>query len=177
MSARALSSQPASPAASGRQRARSLRAHGQVRTPEQAQDLASSPFLETRVPHAVHRQPRDWPMPPVAPGQDRRPEDNSGAACVEPTIPDCRPNHVAMILDGNQRWARHRGLLDAYQGHQVILHTAVVCTRRQVKHASVLVPVQPHLRYCDSTSTRRSSLFGVCVDVCVAHICTMCRRA
>lgn len=42
----------------------------------------------------------------------------SSSGILTSASPRCLPNHVAIILDGNQRWAKKRGLA-AYEGHQV----------------------------------------------------------
>jgi undecaprenyl diphosphate synthase len=56
------------------------------------------------------------------------------------TVPTIIPNHVAIILDGNGRWAKRRGMPRTF-GHQVgienIRTIALACSKRGVKALSV----------------------------------------
>ncbi len=56
------------------------------------------------------------PIAHVTPGPAARPE-TSGAVETEPlSAPEERPSHVAIIMDGNRRWARRRGISEL-DGH------------------------------------------------------------
>ncbi len=73
--------------------------------------------------------PTSGPAGPTAPGGS---EEGPGAAAVRDMEPafDPLPTHVAVIMDGNRRWARERGLPEA-EGHAA----GVDAVRRTVSHA------------------------------------------
>lgn len=85
--------------------------------------LSHSPSSAT----AIHRRPatppaparsRRWPPPPRAradtAGADRASEE---ALLAYGLRPESLPRHVAVVMDGNSRWARARGLEPA-DGHK-----------------------------------------------------------
>ena len=62
-----------------------------------------------------------WPvvfpdLPPPSNGRFRRPPQHTSKA-VPPQLPEV-PNHVAVVMDGNGRWATQRGL-SRTEGHKM----------------------------------------------------------
>ena len=86
-----------------------------------------------------------WPvvfpeLPPVPDGGPRRPPQHVSKA-VPPAIPaDQRPRHVAVVMDGNGRWATGRGL-SRTEGHKmgeaVLIDVTCGAIELGIKHLSV----------------------------------------
>lgn len=86
-----------------------------------------------------------WPvvfpdLPPAPGGGPRRPPQHTSKA-VAPQIPaDQLPNHVAVVMDGNGRWAKQRGLART-EGHKmgeaVLIDITCGAIEIGVKHLSV----------------------------------------
>jgi undecaprenyl diphosphate synthase len=78
----------------------------------------------------VAATPMDRGSAGAAPAEGPGSADSASAArAVEPAF-DPLPNHVAIIMDGNRRWARERGLPEV-EGHAA----GVEAVRRTVSHA------------------------------------------
>ena len=86
-----------------------------------------------------------WPvvfpdLPPTPGGGPRRPPQHTSKAAA-PQIPaDQLPNHVAVVMDGNGRWAKQRGLART-EGHKmgeaVLIDITCGAIEIGVKHLSV----------------------------------------
>jgi trans,polycis-decaprenyl diphosphate synthase len=86
-----------------------------------------------------------WPvifpdLPPAPDGGPRRPPQHTSKA-VAPQIPaDQLPNHVAIVMDGNGRWATQRGL-HRTEGHKmgeaVLIDITCGAIELGIKHLSV----------------------------------------
>jgi len=86
-----------------------------------------------------------WPvvfpdLPPAADGGPRRPPQHTSKA-VPPQMPaDQLPNHVAIVMDGNGRWATQRGL-HRTEGHKmgeaVLIDITCGAIELGIKHLSV----------------------------------------
>ena len=64
-----------------------------------------------------------WPvvfpeLPPIPGGGPRRPPQHTSKAAAPPIAADQLPNHVAVVMDGNGRWAGQRGL-HRTEGHKM----------------------------------------------------------
>ena len=86
-----------------------------------------------------------WPvvfpdLPPTPGGGPRRPPQHTSKA-VAPRIPaDQLPNHIAVVMDGNGRWAKQRGLART-EGHKmgeaVLIDVTCGAIELGIKHLSV----------------------------------------
>jgi len=86
-----------------------------------------------------------WPvnfpdLPPTPGGGPRRPPQHTSKE-VAPRIPaDQLPNHIAVVMDGNGRWAKQRGLART-EGHKmgeaVLIDVTCGAIELGVKHLSV----------------------------------------
>ncbi len=79
-------------------------------------------------------------LPPVPGGGPRRPPQHTSKASA-PQIPaDQLPNHVAIVMDGNGRWAKQRGL-GRTEGHKmgeaVLIDVTCGAIELGIKHISV----------------------------------------
>ena len=103
--------------------------------------------------------PSSWPvifpeLPPPAGGGPRRPPQHTSKA-VPPAIPDDQlPKHVAVVMDGNGRWATQRGL-SRTEGHKMgeAVLIDITCGASEI----ALWPGPPASRNTGSGSLRRAS--------------------
>ncbi|WNV90556.1 polyprenyl diphosphate synthase [Umezawaea sp. Da 62-37] len=69
------------------------------------------------------------------------------------------PRHVAIVMDGNRRWARGQGLADVSQGHrhgaEHIEDVLRWCVDTGIRYATVFVASVDNLNKRDSTEARR----------------------
>lgn len=86
--------------------------------------------------------------------------------------PDVRPRHVGVVMDGNRRWARRKGLVTASEGHRAgadhVEELLGWCSTRGIEHLSVYVLSADNIR-------RRSPheigfLFELVADVLLAVV-------
>jgi len=117
-----------------------------VRGPEQAQ---SARQIDSRGCNGNMEQPYSRPPDTVA-GDGRRQPRGAGPRW------EGQPQHIALIMDGNGRWARERGLPPS-RGHEagvVALQNAIQCCLRwRIPALTVRLPPPlhgncPHQRYC-----------------------------
>src|SRR5687768_3518103 len=62
------------------------------------------------------------------------------SALLEKTPPPARPVHVAIIMDGNRRWARSRGMPPAYghrRGADAVKRAVEACGREGVQYLTL----------------------------------------
>ena len=82
----------------------------------------------TRLPPAPDDYPTfpdtsTWPvifpeLPPTPGGGPRRPPQHTSKQAAPPIPADQLPNHIAVVMDGNGRWAKQRGL-PRTEGHKM----------------------------------------------------------
>src|ERR1700719_2820251 len=114
------------------------RAEGSVLGAEPTQKLGKRKSESPQLPAAPDDYPTfpdksAWPvvfpdLPPAAHGGPRRPPQHTSKAAA-PQIPaDRLPNHVAIVMDGNGRWATQRGLrrTDGHQAGEAVV-IDIVC--------------------------------------------------
>jgi undecaprenyl diphosphate synthase len=84
------------------------------------------------VARAPLARPTDAPPQAHAPARGVEPSDSTAATAVDATdaLVDDVPRHVAIIMDGNRRWARQRGIAEL-EGHAA----GVEAIRALLKHA------------------------------------------
>ena len=131
----------------------SNRADGSVLAGETKRKFARNPRSRPEFPQ-LPAAPDDYPtfpdkstwpvvfpdLPPVPGGGPRRPPQHTSKAAPPKIAADHLPNHVAIVMDGNGRWATQRGL-HRTEGHKmgeaVLIDITCGAIELGIKHLSV----------------------------------------